>query len=394
MEGLHHARRSQSDRPANAGPSPYRLIPGWRITILAIALLSASACAGKRVAPAPGTDVAGSRAAGVAEPADRARLATLSAGRGQQHVEGGYRIGPDDLLDVRIPDLIDAPPSALAPSRPGDAAPAAISGAPTFAQGVRVSGTGDVTLPYLGQMHADGLTPTELEHEIASRLVARGILRAPQVAVTVIEYRSRVVAVIGAVERPGVFPATRPNATVSDLIWAAGGPSKDAGRVVQFTPAEDGGTDGHPSGRAPIRLDLTEILQPSGDGALAANLPVKPGDVISVSPAGNVTVQGWVDKPGAYPITRGLSLSGAVAAAGGPTFAADRRHATLRHALATGEQRVSADLVAISKGETPDIAVSDGDVVEVPVSVARVVPWGAWQAISALFRVGGSIAVF
>src|SRR5436853_570229 len=82
--------------------------------------------------------------------------------------------------------------------------------AKTVAQGARVSGNGDVTLPYLGQVRADGLTPDQLGRDIASRLVARGILKRPQVSVNVVEYRSRVVAVVGAVERPGVFPTARP----------------------------------------------------------------------------------------------------------------------------------------------------------------------------------------
>jgi polysaccharide export outer membrane protein len=213
-------------------------------------------------------------------------------------------------------------------------------------------------------------------------------LKRPQVSVNVVEYRSRVVAVVGAVERPGSFPAARPGATVSDLVWAAGGPNKDAGRIVEFTPVEAEGRDGHPEAGTPIRMDLVDILQPSGDNAVAATLPVRPGDVISVSPAGNVTVQGWVDKPGAYPVTRGLSLSGAIAAAGGPSFPADRHRVTLRHPAGSDAERLTVDLDAISKGATPDLPVGDGDVVNVPASAVKLVPWGAWSAIKDVFWTG------
>jgi polysaccharide export outer membrane protein len=343
-------------------------------------------CAGGR-APAPRADGGTGQVASVAAARDRERMTGLAAARARQPASGGYRIGPDDLLDVRIPDLLDTP--AVEPAR-GDGGLAAVAGAPTFAQGVRVSGNGDVTLPYLGQLRADGLTPAELERDVAARLVERGILRAPQVTVSVVEYRSRVVAVVGAVERPGVFPLTRPGATISDLVWAAGGPSKDAGRVVQFTPADDGAGEG----RAPMRLDLVELLDGAGNGRPAAALPVRPGDVISVAPAGSVTVQGWVEKPGAYPVTRGLSLTGAVAAAGGPLFPADRHRATLRRAVGGEEQRVVADLDAIASGETRDVPVTDGDVVDVPASNARLVPWGVWRAVSDVFRLGGSIFLF
>jgi hypothetical protein len=79
-----------------------------------------------------------------------------------------------------------------------------------------------------------------------------------------------------------------------------------------------------------------------------------------------------------------------VAAAGGPTFPANRHHVTLRHPLEGGEQRIDADLDAIAAGKTPDVPVSDGDVVEVPASTARLVPWGAWSAIKDVFWAYGT----
>jgi protein involved in polysaccharide export with SLBB domain len=365
--------------------------------VMAVVVLGALAvgCARSRTVPQSSAPAAST---GLTDESDRTRLAALVAERSQRRPSGGYHIGPDDLLEIRIPDLIDVAPATPLSARTPEGGVPAVTGAPTFAQGVRVSGSGDVTLPLLGQVRADGLTPAELEHEIARQLVARGILRAPQVSVSVVEYRSRVVAVVGAVERPGVFPVTRPGATVSDLIWAAGGPSKDAGRVVHLMPgAGDGdgdhdrrGVGQHPG--EPIRVDLDTLLHPSNDGLAAATLPVFPGDVISIAPAGNVTVQGWVDKPGSYPVTRGLSLAGAVAAAGGPQFAADVHHATVRRA--GDNQPVTYDLDAIGAGRAPDVVVTDGDVVRVPASTLRVVPWGLWTAARDLFRLGGDVLLF
>src|SRR5439155_208882 len=83
-------------------------------------------------------------------------------------------------------------------------------------------------------------TPTELEHDIARRLVAADILRSPHVTVLVAEYRSRVVAVSGSVERPGLYPITKPGTTLTDILWAAGCPNRDAGRVIEFVPVVDG----------------------------------------------------------------------------------------------------------------------------------------------------------
>src|SRR5207245_8407695 len=134
-----------------------------------------------------------------------------------------------------------------------------------FQQGVRVTGSGEVNLPLLGMVPANSLTPTALEQEIARRLVAAEILRSPHVSVLVAEYRSRVVAVTGSVERPGLYPITRPGTTLGDLLWAAGGPNREAGRVVEFVPAADGGA----GDRSPLRLDLELLLGLAGpDGAL------------------------------------------------------------------------------------------------------------------------------
>jgi polysaccharide export outer membrane protein len=329
---------------------------------------------------------------------DRRRIEAIAAERAGGTANDGYRIGPDDLLDIRIPDLLDPlsapPPRAIVAA----AAPIPLAQAPVFQQGVRVGADGDVDLPQLGRIRAGGLSTNALADAIKSRLQSGGILRRPEVSVQVAEYRSRVVGVVGSVERPGLYPLTRPGATLADMIWAAGGPSQAAGRAVAFLPAS-------PSQQAvpqldqlargePVRIDLETLLHATGEEARLLNPPVRPGDVINVSPAGSVQVDGWVGKPGAYPVTRSLTLSGAVAAAGGPLFPADRQHAEVKRVLASGEHRlVTVDLERVARGESPDLPIADGDVVHLPASFARLVPYGVWQLVITVFRVGGSLAV-
>jgi hypothetical protein len=149
--------------------------------------------------------------------------------------------------------------------------------------------------------------------------------------------------------------------------------------------AVDAGTGG-----APVRLDLETLLNA---GTAAPNaIPVRPGDVISLGPAGSVQVQGWVERPGSYVVTRGLRLSGAVAAAGGPHFAADRTHAEVLRVLGTGQaQRLVVNLELVAQGQASDPIMIDGDVVNVPASSAKLVPWGVWNTINTMVRVGGSV---
>ena len=329
---------------------------------------------------------------------DRTRLEALAAARAKGASDEGYRIGPDDLLDIRVPDVLDGqgagPVARQAPGTPG---PATVAAAPA-SQGLRVNDRGDVTLPFIGSVHAEGLTTTELEAEIARRLVKEGILRQPRVSVQIAEYRSRVVAVIGSVERPGLYPLTRPRATLADLLWAAGGPAKEAGRVVEFAPAPDSAPsapEGAAQVSAPIRVDVELLLHAPLDHGQGINARVRPGDVITVSPAGSVLVDGWVQKPGSYPVTRGLTLSGAIAAAGGDMFASDRRHAAVKRTLGPGEERsFTVDLEAVREGREADVPITDGDVVRVPASTIRVIPWGAYNVLKGLVYVGGSVPLF
>ena len=365
-----------------------------RAGAVALALGAAAGCGTPRLGTAGPERMAGTAVAPAAgdlmTAADVEALTAIAAARAAGPAQDGYRIGPDDLLDVRIPDLIDAQSAAgarLSVATGGGGQ--VVAGAPAFQQGLRVSGGGEVSIPTIGQVRAAGLTPTALEAEIGRRLVAAGILRAPKVSVQVAEYRSGVVAVIGSVERPGLYPVTRPRATLTDMVWNAGGPSKDAGRVVAFTAIDVSDANG------PIFVDLTVLGSPTSPRAKRLDPEVRPGDVISVAGAGSVLVDGWVEKPGSYPVTRGLTLGGAVAAAGGAQFSGDRSRTVVRRVTPAGGSRTfEVDLQAIADGHTADVPMADGDVVHVPASPARLVPWSMWTIAREMIHVGGSVLLF
>ncbi len=408
-----------------------------------VALVVTSACGPPRSAPPPGAAAANAspaaaRGGDLTSNADRVRLAALTAERSGTSMDAGYRIGADDLLDIRIPDLLDAQQSSSS-ARPSDTAgPPTVAAAPAFQQGFRVSGHGEISMPMLGLVRVEGLTPNELEQALADRLRAAGILRTPQVSVQVVEYRSRVVAVIGSVERPGLYPITRPGATIADLMWAAGGPAKDAGRLVEFAPARgdadaaraalamqtSGGADPSRAALAmqqtaggatpapllvsareydraaaavgaPIRFDLDLLTHATGADARDLNPPVRPGDVISLAAAGTVHVDGWVDKPGSYPVTRGMTVSGAIAAAGGHLFPADQANIQVKRVMGAGEEQTfKVDLAAVAEGHAMDVPITDGDVVQVPASNGMLLPYGAWTLVREVIHIGGTVPLF
>lgn len=324
---------------------------------------------------------------------DRDGLAKVAGARAGGSIQDGYRVGPDDLLDIRIPRLMDAQ-APIAGARVVPAAGAArpaVAEAPVFQQGMRVSAHGDVSLPYLGMVPVAGKSAEQIEHDLERRLRDSGLLRNPQVSVQVAEYRSSVVAVVGSVEKPGLYPITRPATTLADCIWAAGGPTKDSGRVVEFAPGGQSETAKGPT----LRIDLDMLLAALTSGPKELNPPARPGDVITIAPAGNVQVDGWVDKPGSYPVTRGLTLTGAIAAAGGQLFPADRSRVAVKRNLGPGEQRVFVvDVDAIKAGAAADFPITDGDVVELPAHMGRLVPYAVYVVAKDMIRIGGNVLLF
>jgi len=359
------------------------------LLIVAVALQFGIACTATQEVRSD-RSASSTTALAVMTPDDKARLEALTKSRLSEGRDFEYRIGPDDLIEVQVPDLMDtASMRGAAPIGQAASVMPVVAQAPTYQQGLRVDSDGNINLPFIGAVHAEGRSPADLQRDIAQRLRQAGILRDPQVGVRVVEYRSRVAAVVGSVQRPGLYPLTRPGATVGDLIWAAGGPTIDAGRVVEFAPAGDA------LGLQPMRLDFAALLRANGLRDPSIDPPVRKGDVITVSPAGSILVEGWVAKPGSYPVTRGLTVSGAVAAAGGDLYPADLRQATVARTGGSGSQEpIPVDLEAVAQGTQPDMPITDGDIVRVPAAPAKLVPYGAWTLVLSIFRVGGSVVAY
>ncbi len=84
----------------------------------------------------------------------------------------------------------------------------------------RVADSGTIALPLLGSVKAAGLTPVQLEGEVASALRQRNLYKDPSVAVEVIAYRP--VFILGEVNRPGQYPY-QPGMTVVTAVAIAGG---------------------------------------------------------------------------------------------------------------------------------------------------------------------------
>lgn len=320
-------------------------------------------------------------------PTDLERLAQLWERRTQDRLLTDYPVGFGDILEITVPAMEEL-----------------------RGRVVRVSGEGTIALPLIGVVKAVGLTEGELREVIRRQL--ENYMHNPQLDLFVRDYRSRQVAVIGAVVKPGLYNLASEADTILDLMSLAGGMQDEAAQRILLIPAEpaDTGTakalaailpaqlvsqDRSPlflKQTAPLVIDLNNLVR--GGHQLYLSLPARPGDVIMVPGSGQVLVQGWVEKPGSYRITPGLTALGAVAAAGGPLFAADTSTVQVMRTGKQGE-RISylADLEKIKKGEKPDIAVQEGDVIDVASSGPKLVPYGIYRFFTSIFNVGMGASV-
>jgi polysaccharide export outer membrane protein len=156
----------------------------------------------------------------------------------------GYRLGPEDVIEVFVwkePDL-----STTATVRPD----------------------GWIALPLVGELRAEGRTPSDLKREITAGL--ERFVELPVVTVMVKEIRSPKITVLGNVKAPGRHLVPQP-ITVLDAIAMSGGFNEWADRddvvIVRRTP----------SGTERIRVDVKAMLRKDVEPVY-----LKPGDTVDV----------------------------------------------------------------------------------------------------------------
>ncbi len=265
----------------------------------------------------------------------------VSADRPQDGFIREYRIGPKDLLEIKVQEV---------PELAG--------------LGVRVSEDGSITLPLAGNIALAGMTKDEVEKLIARVLIERNLVKNPQVSVFIKEYQSQVVSLIGAVTKPGIYQLVG-RVTLLDIISQAGGFKENAANEI-FVLRE-----GKSEAAATIRIDL-EDLTVNGNPKL--NIPLQPGDVINI-PADEVIsifVFGAVRNPGALQVKKSarINIVQAVAQAGGLTESGKYSGITIKRTLKDGrEENLKVNLMDIIRGKKPNIVLLKGDVVFVRESI-------------------------
>ena len=111
---------------------------------------------------------------------------------------------------------------------------------PEMTTEARVSETGKIRFPLIGDIDVGGQSTAEVEKRIADLLISGNYLRKPQVSVIVLTYRSQQISVLGQVNRPGRYPLEQPS-KLSDMLAMAGGIAPSGADTVKLVRYVDDG---------------------------------------------------------------------------------------------------------------------------------------------------------
>jgi polysaccharide export outer membrane protein len=189
-----------------------------------------------------------------------------------------YRVGPNDVLDVRL-NSSQSPQSTL----------------------FTITPSGYLEYPMLVEpLSVNGLLVEEIGAKIEAELTRRALAVQPKIQVGVRDYASHTILISGLVKDPGT-KILRREAVPLYVVLADAQPLPEASRA------------------SILRNDSNETFEIDLGRPTDMNLLVRPGDVISLHPNEErfLYVGGAVKSPGERVYRRGLTLMQVILAAGG-----------------------------------------------------------------------------
>jgi polysaccharide export outer membrane protein len=295
---------------------------------------------------------------------------------GQQAARNGpvnYVLGPSDQVTLFVPALAD-----------------------DFTDRIfRIDGSGDLMLPVAGSVHAGGKTIQAVQDDVKNRL--RPILQQPDVVMSVTEFSSQPVSVLGAVAQPGIRQL-QGHKTLFEVLSLSGGLRPDAGTTVEITrdlsrcpvPLPDAATSSNGQFSS-VTVKLKNVMNERG-----GNIMILPGDSVFVPKAEIVYAVGSVVKPGGYPIGESgvLSALQMVSLAGGFERTAATGKAKILRLVPgsmTSRTEIAVDIKRLMTGKTPDVALEPNDILFVPNSGTKT---AGLRTIEAVVTAATGLAVY
>jgi polysaccharide export outer membrane protein len=233
-----------------------------------------------------------------------------------------------------------------------------VDDSPELSQSFRVDKQGNLNLPLLRTpIHAEGVMPDALRHEIAAALRAQHLLVNPVVDVSVVEYRSRDVTIAGAVKSPVTIQDIG-NLRLLDALSQAGGLLPEAGPEVIVEQANG----------SMQRLSVRQLF----DGYHPElNILIQTGAQIRVPQCERVYVVGNVKRPGAFPfqnlqdttVLQLLALSGGL-----DSFTRNKAYIYREAQGAPQKTEIEIPLRRILDRKAQDVKLAANDILYVPTN--------------------------
>lgn len=194
----------------------------------------------------------------------------------------------------------------------------------------RITESGAISYPLLGQVRLGGLSVPQAEKVIADGLKNGNFVRQPQVSILVTQVRGNQASVLGMVNRPGRYPIEQTGMRLSELLATAGGIAQGGSDQVVLSGMRD---------RKPLRvvIDVPLLFAQSG----GVNDPViANGDTMYVERMPMVYIYGEVQRPGAMRLERDMTVLQGLASGGGLTQRGTEKGLRLHRRGADGKVQI------------------------------------------------------
>jgi polysaccharide export outer membrane protein len=215
---------------------------------------------------------------------------------------------------------------------------------PDLTTETRISERGTITFPLLGEISLAGLTPAGAEARIADQLIKGKFVLKPQISLNVVRVRSRQVAVLGQVARPGRYPLDDTSSNLTDILALAGGISPAGDDNVTVMVKRNGKT-------AKLEINVPTMYR---TGDISRNLQLESGDTIFVPRAPVFYIYGEVQRAGSYRLEQSMTVMQALSVGGGVTPRGTDRGLKIRRKAGDGNFR-TIDAQLIDRVEPDDV---------------------------------------
>lgn len=227
---------------------------------------------------------------------------------------------------------------------------------PDLATETRVTVAGTITFPLLGEVKVAGDSVAVAEKKLAKLLERGGYLKDPQVNISVVQYQSQSVSILGDVMKPGKYILDQ-SINLAEALALAGGSNGNGSEIVTIIRATNGGTVKH-------EYDLRDLFK---SGNQASNPSISSGDIIYIS-SREVSVLGQVGRPGKYSIVGNVrTITDFISQAGGIAPSGDDKVVviTKRNGEVTRTE-VDVDSLYKEGNLAANIELMNGDSIYVP----------------------------